>query len=93
MGVAVSPDGALVYVATGRGGTVVALNAASGSAVNSVTVGTRPWGIALSPDGSRLYTANGPSNDVSVVDTATMEVLETITVGERPWGVVVVEHR
>ena len=75
---------------TGRGRTVVAIDAESYEPVASVEVGTRPWGIALTPDGRYLYTANGPSNDVSVVDTESMGVVATISVGERPWGVAIV---
>ena len=93
MGVVVSPDGSIVYVSTGRGGTVVAMDAERGGSRGTATVGERPWGIALSPDGSLLYSANGPSNDVSVVDTATMEVVATVPAGDRPWGIAVVETR
>ena len=91
MGVVVSPDGAILYVSTGRGQTVVKMNALRGGVIGSATVGTRPWGIALSPDGSLLYTANGPSNDVSVVETGTMTVVATIPAGESPWGIAVVD--
>ena len=90
MGVVVSPDGARVYVTTGRGGMVVAIDAATWEPVASVEVGDRPWGIAVTPDGRYLYTANGPSNDVSVVDTESMAVIATVPAGERPWGVAVV---
>ena len=92
MGVVTAPTGSLVYVSTGRGQTVVALDAVRGGSRGSVTVGERPWGIALSPDGLLLYTANGPSNDVSIIDTATMTVVETIAAGEMPWGVAIVEN-
>ena len=44
MGVVVSADGGVVYVSTGRGQTVVAMNAIRGGVIGSVTVGTRPWG-------------------------------------------------
>ncbi len=91
MGVVVSADGGVVYVSTGRGQTVVAMNAIRGGVIGSATVGTRPWGIALSPDGSLLYSANGPSNDVSVIETKTMTVVATIPAGESPWGIAVVD--
>jgi len=91
MGVIVSPDGSVVYVSTGRGRTVVAMDAAQGTSRGSAVVGARPWGVNLSPDGALLYAANGPSNDVSVVDTATMSVIDTIPVGDGPWGIAVVE--
>jgi YVTN family beta-propeller protein len=89
MGVVVSPDGKLVYVSTGRGGTVEVLDAATNKVTGSVKVGARPWGIALTPDGKKLYSANGPSNDVSVVDTKSLEVTGTVPVGKIPWGVAI----
>ena len=91
MEVDLSPDDRIVYVTTGRGRTLVAIDAQTLEPIKQVTVGTRPWGLALSPDGSRLYTANGPSNDVSVVDASSFEVIATVPVGTSPWGVVVVE--
>ena len=60
--------------------------------VDSVEVGTRPWGIALTSDGKHVYTANGPSNDVAVVETETLAVVARITVGDNPWGVVIAPH-
>jgi YVTN family beta-propeller protein len=89
-GIAISPDGARVYVTTGRGGHVDVLDAASLEVIASIAVGARPWGIGLSPDGGHLYTANGPSNDVSVIDTVSLSVIATIKAGEKPWGLIVV---
>jgi YVTN family beta-propeller protein len=79
-----------VYITTGRGGLVIAIDAKTNMPVGSVKVGDRPWGIGVSPDGKRLFTANGPSNNVSVVDTDTMMVVATVKAGQRPWGVAVV---
>ena len=90
MGIAIAPDGSTIYVTTGRGRDVVAVNTTTNEVTGSVEVGVRPWGIAITPDGKNLYTANGPDNDVSVVDTATLQVVTKIKVGERPWGVVIV---
>jgi len=89
MGIAVTPDGRTIYVSTGRGSQVVAVDAATDSVTGSVAVGKRPWGIALTPDGKKLYSANGPSNDVSVVDLATLTVTKTIPAGGVPWGVAI----
>ncbi|HYB97235.1 MAG TPA: cytochrome D1 domain-containing protein [Vicinamibacterales bacterium] len=87
MGLASSPDGAQVFVSTGRGGTVEAIDTRTNTVRGSVAVGQRPWGIAVSPDGTSLFTANGPSNDLSVVDIGTFREIARIPVGERPWGV------
>lgn len=87
MGVAVSGDGKTVFVATGRGGTVVAIDAATNTVRATTKVGQRPWGVALDPASRYLYTANGPTNDVSVVDVSKMSVIATVPTGQRPWGV------
>lgn len=89
MGLALAPDGQILYVANGRAKTVSKIDFQKGVVLGSVEVGPRPWGIALSPDGKRLYTANGPSNDVTVIDTETFTVMTRIPVGKSPWGVAV----
>ena len=88
MGVVLSRDGRTMYVTTGRGRTVEAVDTASLAIKGSLEVGDRPWGIALSPDGKRLYTANGPSDDVSVIDVRTFRLVTKIKTPGRPWGVV-----
>ena len=87
MGAVVTPDGKTLYVTTGRGKMLVAIDTATNRPVWEVEVGTRPWGVAVSADGSTVYTANGPSNDISIVDVATRSVTDRIVVGERPWGI------
>ena len=89
MGLTASPDGTRVYVTTGRGQMLLAIDTVKNEVVGSVKVGARPWGVEISPDGKRLYTANGPSGDVSVVDAATMTVIATVQAGRSPWGVAV----
>jgi YVTN family beta-propeller protein len=87
MGAVVAPDGKTLYVTTGRGKMLVAIDTATNTPVWEVEVGTRPWGVAVSADGSTVYTANGPSNDISIVDVATRSVTDRVVVGERPWGI------
>ncbi|MGZ8471026.1 MAG: glutaminyl-peptide cyclotransferase [Gemmatirosa sp.] len=92
MGLAVSPDGSRLFIATGRGGTVVAVDTHSNRPIGTVKVGTRPWGIALTRDGRKLYSANGPSHDVSVIDVrdpTAMRVVKTLPVGQLSWGVAI----
>jgi YVTN family beta-propeller protein len=93
VGMTVSHDGKLLYVVTGRGQTLVAIDVQSGGQVASVEVGPRPWGVAISPDGDTLFTANGSSDDVSVVDAASMKVTARIPVGSSPWGLVIQRPR
>jgi YVTN family beta-propeller protein len=90
--VKVSPDGKKVYVSTGRGGTVVVVDANTCEVLNTIPVGKRPWGITFSPDGKYLFSANGPSDDVSVVDLATEKEIARIKSPGSPWGVVTVPN-
>ena len=90
MGAVASPDGAYVFISTGRGRNVVIIDTKTNQPVGSIQVGERPWGIAVSPDGKTVFTANGPSNDVSFVDVESRSVKATVKVGDRPWGVVFV---
>jgi YVTN family beta-propeller protein len=87
MGTARSVDGQQIYVTTGRGGSVMALDARTGAPARTFAdVGARPWGVAAYEHA--IYTANGSSNDVSVIDLATGNVRH-VGVGHSPWGVVV----
>lgn len=90
MGTAISRDGKELYVSTGRGNAVMAIDTGTNAVVATMAVGKRVWGIALSPDGGKLYTANGASDDVSVVDLKTRKELRRIKVGSGPWGIAVV---
>jgi YVTN family beta-propeller protein len=87
MGTARSLDGQQIYVTTGRGGSVMALDARTGAPARTFAdVGARPWGVAAY--GQAIYTANGSSNDVSVIELTTGSV-RRVGVGHSPWGVVV----
>jgi YVTN family beta-propeller protein len=90
MRVRVSPDGSKLYASTGRGGSVVVLDAKDYTLLNTIAVGQRPWGIVVSPDGRHLFAANGPSNDVSVVDLVTNKEIAKVKAGSSPWGLTVV---
>jgi len=90
MALALSADGKNLFLSTGRGGEIVALDAGTLAEEGRAKVGPRPWGIALSPDDKLLFAANGPSNNVSVLKTDRLEVVKTIAAGAHPWGVTVV---
>jgi YVTN family beta-propeller protein len=89
MGVVVSGDGRRVYVATGRGNSVVVFDAESFEILANIPTGQRVWGLAVTPDGQKVYAANSLSNDVSVIDTATNRVVKTVKVGDGPWGIAI----
>ena len=92
MGLAMRRDGSALYVSTGRGRRVLAVDPAELKVTASFEVGQRPWGIALSPDDRMLFTANGPSNDVSMVEAGTQKIVRKYKAGDRPWGVLIVSQ-
>jgi YVTN family beta-propeller protein len=87
-GVAVSPDGARVYVTVAPyyeedpiPGTVKVINTSNNTVVATVPVGFGPSGVAVSPNGSRVYVTNSGSGSVSVIDTSNNTVVATVPVG------------
>jgi YVTN family beta-propeller protein len=92
MGIAVHPDGSVVYVTAGSFGSLFLVDPAKNVSTGAMPVGQRPWGVGILPDGKTIYTANGPSNDVSIVDLATKQVVKKIAAGDRPWGIAVISR-
>jgi YVTN family beta-propeller protein len=93
-GLAVTPSGSTVYVASTGQYSVLAANATTG-VETAIKVGAYPQDVALSPSGKLLYatvtggdTGPGGSNVVAVIDTATNTVTGDITVGTGPRQVV-----
>jgi YVTN family beta-propeller protein len=85
-GLAVSPDGSVVYVANNdTGNNVSVIRTADNTVVATIAAGNDPRGIVFSPDGTRAYVANqgpgaGTPASVSVIDTATRTVIDTFIV-------------
>jgi YVTN family beta-propeller protein/predicted outer membrane repeat protein len=87
-GVAVSPDGARVYVADENIGVVV-IAAATGQVVTAVPT-SAAVGIAVSPDGAKVYAASiDTDSGITVIDTATNTVSGVLPVPEALFGIAV----
>ncbi|HEV8269273.1 MAG TPA: YncE family protein [Thermoanaerobaculia bacterium] len=90
---AMTNDGAKLYVANARDGTVSVLAVGSGgnlTRVREIAVGVEPWSLVLTPNGRKLYVANSSSGSVSVVDTSSDQVVKTIfRVAQLPRGLAV----
>jgi YVTN family beta-propeller protein len=81
-GVAVTPDGSKVYVASRTGFTVLVIATATNKLTGSpIPVGDEPRAVAVTPDGSKVYVANEFGNSVSVIATDTNTVVATIPLG------------
>ena len=92
MGIAVHPDGSILYVTSGSFGHLFFVDPKTNAQTGSIEVGQRPWGVALLKDGKTAFTANGPSNDVSVIDLTGRTVTKKVAAGQRPWGVTVISR-
>jgi YVTN family beta-propeller protein len=84
-GLAVSPDGATLYVANGvfigqaGDGFLSVIDLATGSVTANIPVGIYPVGVTLSPDGSVAYVDDEKTKTVSVIDLSTNTVTATIS--------------
>jgi YVTN family beta-propeller protein len=96
-GLAVTPDGKKVYVASYSGdnnpGVVDVINTTTNT-VTTVTVDkTWPFGVAVTPDGSTVYVTNtnyGSGSTVSVINTSKDIVIgNPIPVGDWAYGIAV----
>ena len=84
-GLAVSPDGATLYVAADAG-SIGRVNAADGKILTWFGAYGRPEGLVLSPDGTVLYSANETGTDalggwVDALDAATLQLKKRVHVG------------
>ena len=90
-GMALSGDGAYLYVSNAATGTVSVIDTTTNTLLpDSITVGGSPGAMAVSPDGQYLIVTQVPNNNpnsVSVIDTTTNTVTTQITVGNGPAGV------
>lgn len=95
-GLAVTPDGAFLYVviddAFSEGGHVSVIDIATNTVVANVPVGSRPIEVAITPDGAFAYVTNENSDAVSVIETASNTVVATIPGIRTPFGVRVIPN-
>jgi YVTN family beta-propeller protein len=89
VGIAITGDHKLAFVALGPANRVAVVDAASYEVKKYLLVGQRVWNLAFNHDQSRLYTTNGISNDISEIDVPNLKVVKSVVAGEQPWGVVV----
>ncbi len=91
-GIAVSPDGRLLYLADNHDGAAVTVrDLSAGQTIASVTVGAGavPRGVAAAPDGQKAYLAFAGPNVIKVFDVQSRSVTATIPVGASPAAVAV----
>ena len=90
-GLAVSPDGARLYVATADefNGGVSVLDTQAFKELARVNMGTGFFGAALSLDGTQLLLTSPDTSNVTVLDAATLKLITSIAIGSSPYRIVV----
>jgi YVTN family beta-propeller protein len=84
---AVSADGAELYIANETGGLDV-VDLEGGTFAASLQLQGRAYGLALSPDNGQLYVGLVSSGRVQVVDRESLRVIRSIVIGGLPRGIV-----
>ena len=101
--IAVSGDGATIYVVNADSDSVSILDARGRALIAEIALGSAPavdatgrfWpavmprALALSPDGATLYVTGERSSRLYSIDLATRRVAGSVVVGSEPTGVVV----
>jgi YVTN family beta-propeller protein len=70
-GVAVTPNGAYVYVTNSGSGTVSVISSDTNAVTATLTIGNQPEGVAVTPNSAYAYATNYGDNTVSVLNLAT----------------------
>lgn len=86
-GVAVTPNGAAVYVACTGDNTVKVIRTSNNTTAATIDVGNQPWGVAVGSDGQYVFVTNSGDDTVTVIATNDNSVADTISVGDNPMGV------
>jgi YVTN family beta-propeller protein len=95
-GMAVAPDGALLYVANANSDRISVIDTRLDSVVETLDprpmenlpLGSAPNALTVSPDGRTLYVANGGNNAIAVIDLDDGIVTGLIPTGWYPGSVV-----
>jgi len=89
VGIRMTKDKKLAFVALGPANHVAVVDANSYEIKSYILVGQRVWQLGFTADESQLYTTNGISGDVTVIDVARLAPIKSIRVGRYPWGVAI----
>jgi phospholipase C len=89
--VAVTPDGASVYVTNEVSNQVTVINTRSG-ATEAVIPAANPVGVTTSPNGFWAYVTDVSSGKLTVIDNGTHKVTSTVSVGAIPFSAAATNH-
>jgi YVTN family beta-propeller protein len=87
LGLALTPDGAYLYVALHDDDAVAIYKTSDRTLVKTIATGNGPWGVAIGSSGGYVYVTNSLDNTVTVIDAGTQALYRTYSVGVLPTGV------
>ncbi len=85
---AVSPDGATLYVVAQEANALLVVDIASERVLDKIEVGEQPHSVVLKSDGKTAYVSNQWADNVYEIDLARAEVVDTLQTGSGPAGLV-----
>jgi YVTN family beta-propeller protein len=89
-GIDLSPDGAQIWSAASRDGTVWILDEASGKPIATIDAGTkRSNRIKLTPDGRYALVSDLDAGDLVVIDAHSRTVVRRLPLGRQPEGILI----
>jgi YVTN family beta-propeller protein len=92
-GIAITPDGTLLYSVNEIDATVSVIDLSNNSVVSTISIGTPQgsysYGIAITPDGRYAYVTLILDNTVKVIDISTNTVVNSVSVGNGPFGIAI----
>lgn len=84
---AVSRDGARLYVTQPDANLLWIADARSGRVIGRIRAGEEPWAVTVAPDGTKVYVTDMNSDSVGVYNAATRGHLGDIAVGRLPGSI------
>jgi len=81
---AVSADGAWLFVANEDVGQASVVDVSDGKTLYTIKVGGEPEGVNLRPDGKVVYVTSEEDGEVFVIDAVTPKLITRFAVGPRP---------
>jgi YVTN family beta-propeller protein len=88
-GIAISPDGREVWVASRQDSKVEVISTGNDKMVATFASGGQgPVRVAFTPDGAQVWVTNAVSNTATIFDARTRTLLGTVALGKNPSGMV-----
>jgi YVTN family beta-propeller protein len=91
-GLAITPDGSLLYVANSLSNTVSVIDTAVNRVVRTLPVGGKPTSIIASQNNQNMYLVNSGVGEVIIIDQISQRITKSFKVGRSPRHGIAVIH-